>query len=100
MKLYSGNRSAGMLPATVSVAFVLMLHLARSELVPTTASGVDQALATGEEHAYHWWDVFSSNAADLLNNMLSDVGPDKYSISDAAEKAGQAKEGVEYLGIR
>ncbi|KAJ2021100.1 hypothetical protein GGI01_000646 [Coemansia sp. RSA 376] len=101
MKLYSGNRSAGMLPATVSVAFVLMLHLARSELVPTTVpSGVDQALATGEEHAYHWWDVFSSNAADLLNNMLSDVGPDKYSISDAAEKAGQAKEGVEYLGIR
>ncbi|KAJ1895389.1 hypothetical protein GGI09_004880 [Coemansia sp. S100] len=100
MKLYSGNRSAGMLPATVSVAFVLMLHLARSELVPTTATGVDQALATGEEHAYHWWDVFSRNAAVLLNNMLSDVGPDKYIISDAAEKAGQAKEGVEYLGIR
>ncbi|KAJ2884873.1 hypothetical protein H4R27_001778 [Coemansia aciculifera] len=108
MQFYSGNRSTGMQLATISVAFILMLPVAHSELVPpTVTSGLDQVPATAKEHAYHWWDVFTNNAAGLIkskaddtNNMLSDAVSDKHITSNVAEQAGQAKDGVEYLGIR
>ncbi|KAJ2794528.1 hypothetical protein H4S07_006732, partial [Coemansia furcata] len=87
-----------------------MLQLVQAELVSSSVtSGLDQAPATAL--AYHWWVMFTDNAAGLIkfkaddtNNMLSHAHPgsvesDRRVANNAAEQAGLTNNNMEYFVI-
>ncbi|KAJ2667432.1 hypothetical protein IW148_000127 [Coemansia sp. RSA 1199] len=91
--------------AVFAVVFCLA-QLVCSELVPPTVTEVPHPLGV-QEHEYHWWDVFTSRAAEYLGpavNNAEQIGDRAqrsaakaggYITSNAAEYGEQVKDNAE-----
>ncbi|KAJ2422969.1 hypothetical protein GGF47_003413, partial [Coemansia sp. RSA 2524] len=91
----------------VLVVFCLA-QLVCGELVPPTVTEVPHPLGV-QEHEYHWWDVFTSRAAEYLGPVVNDaekIGDraqrsaakaGEYITSNAAEYGEQVKDNAENL---
>ncbi|KAJ2323714.1 hypothetical protein GGI00_005543, partial [Coemansia sp. RSA 2681] len=78
------------------------LQAALAELVPpTVTSDLDQVPATAKDHSYHWWDVFTNNAAGFVKPKKDDAND---VLTHAQHGVGETGKNVasnaEYPGVR